>query len=339
MRRFSWGIWISTIVCVLCSCGQLDINQVVSRINKDMENLESYQAKAKMVMHTGEQPLTYQIEVWYKNPDYYRIYLANEDKNISQIILKNQEGVFVLTPELKKSFRFQSNWPEKQSQVYLYQSLMKHILEDTNRTMAIEAEQLVFDVNAHYAHEQLTHQRIWLTKEKLIPTRVEVVDKQEKTVIQVEFTSFDMNPQFDDQAFDRERNLMSSSSQTWPVVANNKPHSNKHFGIIEPTYVPSGTQKKDVSKMIIDQKPAILVRYQGAYSFSLIEYRPQTTEVYLGDAEIVDLGHTRALLSGSETKCLTWLTNGVEFRIVSKQLPLSEMIKIAQSMEGQSGKS
>ena len=31
-------------------------------------------------------------------------------KDQSQIILRNEEGVFVLTPALNKSFRFQSDW-------------------------------------------------------------------------------------------------------------------------------------------------------------------------------------------------------------------------------------
>ena len=51
-------------------------------------------------------------------------------KDQSQIILRNEEGVFVLTPALNKSFRFQSDWPQNSSQAYLYESLVRDILQD-----------------------------------------------------------------------------------------------------------------------------------------------------------------------------------------------------------------
>ena len=56
--------------------------------------------------------------------------LQNAKKDQSQIILRNEEGVFVLTPALNKSFRFQSDWPQNSSQAYLYESLVRDILQD-----------------------------------------------------------------------------------------------------------------------------------------------------------------------------------------------------------------
>ncbi len=53
-----------------------------------------------------------------------------QKKDQSQIILRNEEGVFVLTPALNKSFRFQSDWPQNSSQAYLYESLVRDILQD-----------------------------------------------------------------------------------------------------------------------------------------------------------------------------------------------------------------
>lgn len=55
-------------------------------------------------------------------------YCVNEcKKDVTQIVLRNDEGVFVLTPSQNKSFRFQSNWPDNQGQVYLYETLIRSI--------------------------------------------------------------------------------------------------------------------------------------------------------------------------------------------------------------------
>ena len=80
-----------------------------------------------MTIETGNDPQEYQVEIWYKKPELYRVYLENPKKDQSQVILRNGNGVFVLTPSLNKSFRFHSDWPNNSSQVYLFESLVKDI--------------------------------------------------------------------------------------------------------------------------------------------------------------------------------------------------------------------
>ncbi len=120
-----------------------DAGAVVKDLDRVINKLDSYQGSGTMVLHTGQQPQEYQVEVWYQNPHYYRIALTNEKKDITQIVLKkNDEGVFVLTPHLNKSFRFQSEWPEKQGQVYLFQSLAHSILNDNDRQFTTDDKKL-----------------------------------------------------------------------------------------------------------------------------------------------------------------------------------------------------
>lgn len=117
-----------------------------------------------MTLYTGEQPQEYKVEVWYKNPSYYRISLANVQKDITQIVLRNDEGVFVLTPSMNKSFRFQSDWPDDQGQVYLYQTLVRGIVSDNNRQFVEDGDNYVFEVAANYQSNALVRQKIWLDK-------------------------------------------------------------------------------------------------------------------------------------------------------------------------------
>ena len=110
----------------------------------------------------GQQPLEYKVEVSYQKPRYYRIKLTNEEKDITQIVLRNDDGVFVLTPKLNKVFRFQSDWPQNQGQVYLYQTLVQSILIDNSRQFVIDDDAYVFDVMANYNNGSLARQKIWL---------------------------------------------------------------------------------------------------------------------------------------------------------------------------------
>ena len=101
MRRMTWTAAI--ILCftlVLSACGTTkDAESVVKELDKVVNSMESYQGSGTMTLHTGQQPLEYKVEVSYQKPMYYRIKLTNEEKDITQIVLRNDEGVFVLTPK------------------------------------------------------------------------------------------------------------------------------------------------------------------------------------------------------------------------------------------------
>ena len=55
-------------------------------------------------------------------------------------------------------------------------------------------------------------------------------------------------------------------------------------------------------------------------------------------SEVVDLGFTTGWLAGDDLQTLTWTIDGLEFRITSDNLPVTEMVKIASSMQDQTGK-
>ncbi|MDP4108366.1 MAG: outer membrane lipoprotein carrier protein LolA, partial [Bacillota bacterium] len=113
------------VIFVLAACGTKSQGDVVKELNKRLDNLSGYKVNAKMTLKMGQDSQVYNVEIWHKDPTYYRVNLKNAAKDQSQMILRNDEGVFVLTPALNKSFRFQSDWPQNSSQAYLYESLIK----------------------------------------------------------------------------------------------------------------------------------------------------------------------------------------------------------------------
>ncbi|REK71557.1 LolA family protein [Paenibacillus paeoniae] len=211
MRRMTWTAAI--IVCfslLLSACGTKDAESVVKELDKVVNNMESYQGSGTMTLHTGQQPLEYQVEVSYQKPTYYRIKLTNEEKDITQIVLRNDDGVFVLTPKLNKVFRFQSDWPQNQGQVYLYQTLIQSIIVDGSRQFAVNNDAYVFDVMANYNNGSLARQKIWLNKDDLSPVQVEVSDTNASVMVDVKFDSFKFGEKFDKSVFETQANMAST---------------------------------------------------------------------------------------------------------------------------------
>ncbi|MCK9857077.1 outer membrane lipoprotein carrier protein LolA [Paenibacillus sp. ATY16] len=213
MRRMTWAAAILLVFSlVLSACGKKDAESVVKELDKVVSNMESYQGTGTMKLHTGQQELTYNVEVSYQKPHYYRIKLTNAEKDITQIVLRNDDGVFVLTPRLNKVFRFQSDWPQNQGQVYLYQTLIQSILTDNSRQFAVDDKSYVFDVMANYNNGTLARQKIWLNKSDYKPVQVQVSDANASVMVQVDFTSFEFGPNFDKTTFETEANMKSSPS-------------------------------------------------------------------------------------------------------------------------------
>ncbi|UPK45299.1 MULTISPECIES: outer membrane lipoprotein-sorting protein [Paenibacillus] len=400
MRRISWMLaMVLVLSTLLAACGKKDAAAVVKDLNEVVGEMESYQGAGVMTLHTGDTPQQYKVEVWHQKPSYYRIALTNAKKDVTQIVLRNDEGVFVLTPSQNKSFRFQSNWPDNQGQVYLYETLIRSITGDSTRQFADEKESYVFDVAANYNTHALVRQKIWLNKSDYAPKQVEVSDSNANVVVDVKFDSFKFGTEFEKDAFDMQRNMTAASENggkggtgtgaapagegketTNPQAATEEgsasnpsgtvsdgqtgvsdnaeqqgsenpasgqgteeptsaePEGSDSFGVIQPTYAPEGVKLKDDQIVEGSGDYSVMLRYEGTYNYTIFEARPQDRAVSLAPSSVVDLGFTLGMLSGDALQTLTWMTDGVEYRITSADLPVNEMIQIATSMQEESGK-
>ena len=96
---------------LVVGCGKNSEKDVLKDFGKKINNLNSYHLTGELAIYRGEDNYTYDVDVTYQKDDNYRVSLTNQVNNHEQIILRNDDGVYVLTPSLNKSFKFQSDWP------------------------------------------------------------------------------------------------------------------------------------------------------------------------------------------------------------------------------------
>lgn len=313
---------------------------VVEDLNAKSNEGESYRSHATMHIQSGEEQHEYDIEVWYQPPHYYRVALKNTGQDVTQIILRNDEGVFVLTPEDNKHFRFQSNWPDAHGQPYLYQTLIDSIVEDDNREFEKMEDSYVFDVSANYKQNQaLKRQRIQLSKD-YEPQQMTLLDADGKSLVEVTFDKFEAGVKFDNDAFDMQRNMEEWGESTAAAMAgvdDENKKEDKETGAVVPGWLPEGATLQNELKVAGLYGEGVLYKYSGEAPFTLLQ-QPSGGEVPAMASSVgepVHLSYTvGVLLEQGDQKQLNWSFDGKDFQLKG---PLSneEMTKIAESVYGQ----
>ena len=108
----------------------------------------------------------------------------------------------MLTPSLNKSFKFQSDWPYNNSQVYLLQFIVNDLENDDERTFKNEDGKYVFTSKVNYPNNRnLVKQKVTFN-DKLELEEVIVLDSDEIPAMTLKVESIDYKPSFKDNYFD-----------------------------------------------------------------------------------------------------------------------------------------
>lgn len=321
------------MVLLLSACGEKSHEDVVKKLDEKLDELDGYKVEADMVMKTGQEDQTYGIDVWHKKDDMYRVALTNtEDEKGNQIILKNEDGVFVLTPALDKSFKFQTDWPHNSSQPYLFQSLVNDIKEDEEAEFQTTDDHYVFKTTTNYqSNNNLPFQEIYIDKKEFTPTQVKVMDKDKQALVEVNFSEFNIDPSFEEKDFVLEEN-METSSEVAETSAT--PEEEEEMSVVFPenTVGAELTEKKEVQ---LEDGERVILTYAGEKNFTLVGEKRAATQTLSSPQEvqgdIVNLGHAVGALSNN---ALEWHFEGTDYYLASEELTKDELVDVAQSVVG-----
>lgn len=334
MKKLAWSLLIGCMVLLLSACGETTKEEATNDLQDKVEDVKAYKATAKMVFETGEEPQEYDVEVWYSKPNFYRVHLKHAEEKQSQMIIRNDEGVFVLTPALNKSFRFQSDWPANGSQAYLIESLVKDIAEDDKAKFTEKDGEYVFETATRYKHQHMfPMQEVKFNKKTLTPSTVKVKDADGNVKISLTFTDVNLEASFEKSDFNLEKNMMSAQLEV-PVLGDGAEGENS-FEVLYPTEELEGTSLHDEQEVDIEGGKRVIMTFNGEKNYTLIQEKLEAAPVMLttteAAGEVVDLGFA----VGSMTEqSVEWSFNGVDYMLASNDLTQEELVSVARSVQG-----
>ena len=358
-------------VFAISGCGKNSESDVIKDLTKKINDSKAYYVDGTLEIVNNEEVYTYNVNVSYKEKDNYKVSLVNTVNNHEQIILRNSDGVYVVTPRINKSFKFQSDWPYNNSQVYLLGPLLDDITNDANRTFEKVDDGSKIIVAANYPNNsKLVKQEILLDKSNNIK-KVTVFDNNGTAQITMKFNKIDLNSKFNDNYFDlkqiidikedntdnttnRENNSDENKNTTDNKVEDNSTTENNNTNVNEnknedkkssetkqtssiedviyPMYIPANTYLSNKEKVSKDDGERLILTFDGDNPFMLIEETVTYEKEHLIVPTYGELEVMASTVAIVNDNSVNWIDNNIEYYVVSDKLSKSELLDIARSI-------
>ncbi|MBR2678884.1 MAG: outer membrane lipoprotein carrier protein LolA [Bacilli bacterium] len=307
----------------LTGCNKYNQKNIVEDMNKKIKN--GYKLSGNLSVVNNDETYDYTVDVSY-NKGYYKVVLKNTLNDQKQVILKNKEGVYLLTPALNKSFRFQSDWPYNNSQIYLLDMLINDIKSDKKAVVKTNNNEIIIETKVNYPNNNsLKRQKIVLDK-KLKPKAVKVYDKDGIEKMNIKFNKVSYSPKLTKDEFNIDKLVSKKNTETTKT--------GKLEDIVYPLFLPTGTKLTKEEKIEKQNGERVIMNYDGEKSFLLVE---ETTEVFNEFTVIPTIGEPYQLmdtLGVMTNNSLSWTSSGIDYYLVSDVMDTTELIEIAESITG-----
>ena len=316
-------------VLVLTACGEASQKDVLQDLNDKWNDVKGYELDATMEIKTGTEPRVYDVNVWHTEPEFYRVKVTQQGEDVTQMIIRNKDGVFVVTPSLRKTYKFQSEWPKQNSQAYLIGALAEDLLADKKLVMEEDEKKYIFTAATRNNHKSIMPtQKIVVDKKTMLPTSVAVLNEAQEEQMVIQFKNINLGKQHKESEYAVEKfsNDGEKASASAEVV-------NKEFQTYYPTQLWNNTKLVDEDKVADDGAERVILTFEGEKSFTLVQqpivYDDNSTLPVYAPGDPADLGFTIGAITDTS---ISWERDGMSFFIASNNLTKDEMMQVASSV-------
>lgn len=320
---------VASSLFLLAACGKASQEDVVKKIEDKWADTKGYEVTASMELAAGGQARAYDVKVWHMKPEFYRVEVAAKEDKVTQMIIRNEEGVFVVTPSLSKTYKFQNDWPKQNSQAYLIESLAQDIKEDKKATMTVEEDAYIFNVATRNAERTgLTKQSVTIDKKSLLPKNVALFNEAGEQLMTINFHDVKLNVAHkkEDYAVEKFQNNKEKEAASADVKSTTPLQ----------TYYPmlkwDHTKLVDTKTMQEDGLERVILTFEGEKAFTFMQQPVEETSSLVPVAmtgDIADLGFTIGAITDYS---ISWEHDGMAFFIASNKMTKEEMIEVAASV-------
>lgn len=295
------------------------------RLQQTLGSLNSYLLEGVMEVAEGEDTKSYDVSVKYlkqDDQDYFRVAMKDSGMNQKQEIIRNAEGVFVVTPTLNQIFKFQGNWPSNSLKPYLLQS-MREIAADESAQIEQTEEGYQISAGVTYPNNRNFTQQEMVFSDDLKIKSVQIFDDDHMLQMKMLFSKVDYEPGLTAEDFQVPQQLEKETAAE-PITDEDLPlMPMETFGAV----------LSNSSVVENDGKVQYVLEYTGEKNFTIVEEvaeSEETTQTIIMSGSLVDGLNMVGRYDGNH---MTSVINSVRYTIYSDDLSEEEMSAVLQSMQ------
>ena len=295
------------------------------RLQQTLGSLNSYLLEGVMEVAEGEDTKSYDVSVKYlkqDDQDYFRVAMKDSGMNQEQEIIRNAEGVFVVTPTLNQIFKFQGNWPSNSLKPYLLQS-MREIAADESAQIEQTEEGYQISAGVNYPNNRNFTQQEMVFSDDLKIKSVQIFDDDHVLQMKMLFSKVDYEPGLTAEDFQVPQQLEKETAAE-PIADEDLPlMPMETFGAV----------LSNSSVVENDGKIQYVLEYTGEKNFTIVEEvaeSEETTQTIIMSGSLVDGLNMVGRYDGNH---MTSVINSVRYTIYSDDLSEEEMSAVLQSMQ------
>lgn len=301
---------------------------VPEKIMDVKNNLTSYHMEANMETLTHDDKRNFYVCIDYKkdnDKDLFRISLLDKNINQQQIMLRNKDGVYVLTPSLNQVYTFTGDYPLNSQKPYLFHSMLEALDSEYNIEKVSDGYLLSF-VPKYENSPNWVKEDIKLSLE-FKPMWVNIYDQNNTIVCSVNFTKAEFNVDLSEDDFNVEIN-MKNAKETSSTI--NRSDEELPFVVVDNII---NSELNEQTEATVNGKTVYILSYKGNQNFTIIQSVVETTEelsYQTVSGTIVEFTQGLGVFNNSY---LTYYYNGIKYEIYSSSLTVNEMIDIVSSLD------
>ena len=282
--------------------------------------------------YKGEDTRAYTVKVSYEkaDSDLFKVSMYDKACEQEQIIIKNQDGVYVLTPALNQVYKFKGDWPLNGHKPYLYQSMIETI-QGTCDISKLDDGYLIVSTPKFENMPSWERQEMKMTKEYK-PVWVHIYDNNNDVAVKINFVKVEFNPTFSTDYFVVENNMTTARENLSESTSST---------IYDLPYYPVNSDVdsslKEVSNITVNGTSSVMLTYSGNDNFTIIESLATSyetlTEIEVNGTLTDVYGVCGYYVSNENINKLYFTYNGVSYQIWSDSEDVATLIEVASGME------
>ena len=295
------------------------------RLQQTLGSLNSYLLEGVMEVAEGEDTKSYDVSVKYlkqDDQDYFRVAMKDSGMNQEQEIIRNAEGVFVVTPTLNQIFKFQGNWPSNSLKPYLLQSMREIAADESAQIEQTEEGYQISAVVTYPNNRNFTQQEMVFSDDLKIKS-VQIFDDDHVLQMKMLFSKVEYEPGLTAEDFQVPQQLEKETAAE-PITDEDLPlMPMETFGAV----------LSNSSVVENDGKVQYVLEYTGEKNFTIVEEvaeSEETTQTIIMSGSLVDGLNMVGRYDGNH---MTSVINSVRYTIYSDDLSEEEMSAVLQSMQ------